>query len=79
MDSIMKSSYIAITRQDGKWWIGWIEEIPGVNAQEPTREKLMASRREILVEALEFNRRSRWFLWATFRTVRDFVFQREIP
>ncbi len=52
----MNSTFTTITRRDGKWWIGWIEEIPGVNAQEPTREKLLASLREILVEALEFNR-----------------------
>lgn len=52
----MQSAYTAITRRDGEWWIGWIEEIPGVNAQESTREKLLKSLREILIEALEFNR-----------------------
>jgi len=52
----MKSNYTAITQQDGEWWVGWIEEIPGVNAQEKTKEKLMVSLREILKEALEFNR-----------------------
>lgn len=52
----MESTYTAITQQDGEWWVGWIEEIPGVNAQEKTKEELMASLREILKEALEFNR-----------------------
>jgi predicted RNase H-like HicB family nuclease len=52
----MKSSYTAITKQDADWWIGWIEEVPGVNAQERTKEELMKSLREILIEALEFNR-----------------------
>ena len=52
----MKSNYTAITQQDGEWWVGWIEEIPGVNAQEKTKEELMASLRKILKEALEFNR-----------------------
>lgn len=52
----MKSTYTAITREDGEWWIGWIEEIPGVNAQEKSRDELLASLREILLEALEFNR-----------------------
>jgi predicted RNase H-like HicB family nuclease len=52
----MKSSYTAITKQDAEWWIGWIEEVPGVNAQERTKEALMKSLREILIEALEFNR-----------------------
>ncbi|MES2440490.1 MAG: type II toxin-antitoxin system HicB family antitoxin [Verrucomicrobiota bacterium] len=52
----MKSTYTAITKQDGDWWIGWIEEIPGVNAQERTKEELLISLRDVLKEALEFNR-----------------------
>jgi predicted RNase H-like HicB family nuclease len=52
----MKSNYTAIIKQDGPWWIGWIEEVPGVNAQEKTKAALRASLREILREALEFNR-----------------------
>ncbi len=52
----MNSNYTAITKQDGEWWIGWIEEVPGVNAQERTKEALLKSLREILAEALEFNR-----------------------
>jgi predicted RNase H-like HicB family nuclease len=50
------SSYTAILQQDGDYWIGWVEEVPGVNAQEKTKEALLASLREILREALEFNR-----------------------
>jgi len=50
------SSYTAVIRQDGPWWIGWVEEIPGVNAQEASRDKLLESLREVLREALEFNR-----------------------
>ena len=52
----MTSTFTAITKKDGDWWIGWIEEVPGVNAQEKTKEELLASLKEILVEALEFNR-----------------------
>ena len=33
-----------------------MEEVPGVNAQEQSREALMESLREVLREALEFNR-----------------------
>jgi hypothetical protein len=44
-------------RRDGDWWIGWVEEVPGVNTQERSREELLASLRLILAEALEFNRR----------------------
>ncbi len=49
-------AYSAVIKQDGKWWIGWIEEIPGVNCQEETREELIASLKEALCEALDFNR-----------------------
>jgi predicted RNase H-like HicB family nuclease len=52
----MNSTYTAIIKEDGGWWVGWIEEIPGVNAQERTKEELVASLREVLREALEFNR-----------------------
>ncbi len=50
------SAYTAVIRQDGPWWIGWVQEVPGVNAQEQSREALLESLREVLREALEFNR-----------------------
>jgi len=49
-------SYNAVVRQDGPWWIGWIEEVPGVNSQGATREELIDNLREALGEALELNR-----------------------
>ena len=52
----MNQSYTAVVKQDGQWWIGWIEEVPGVNCQESTREELLASLRITLGEALEMNR-----------------------
>lgn len=52
----MANTYTAVTKQDGGWWIGWIEEEPGVNCQERTREELLASLRTTLAEALELNR-----------------------
>ena len=48
----MANTYTAITKQDGDWWIGWIEEVPGVNCQERTREELLASLESTLREAL---------------------------
>jgi predicted RNase H-like HicB family nuclease len=50
------SEYTAIVKQDGEWWIGWIEEVPGVNCQERTREELIETLRITLSEALEANR-----------------------
>ena len=51
-----KTTYSAVIRLDGKWWIGWIEEVPGVNCQGETRDELIANLREALAEALELNR-----------------------
>lgn len=53
----MNTEYTAIMRQSGDWWIGWIEEITGVNCQERTRKELIESLRLTLKEALEFNRK----------------------
>ena len=53
----MGTQYTAVLKQDGDWWIGWIEEVPGVNCQEMSREALLESLRVTLREALEFNRR----------------------
>jgi predicted RNase H-like HicB family nuclease len=52
----MSNSYTAILKQDGDFWIGWVEEVPGVNAQETTKKALLKSLKAILREALEFNR-----------------------
>ena len=52
----MAATYNAVISQDGPWWLGWVEEVPGVNAQEQSREALLASLRVVLREALELNR-----------------------
>ena len=48
--------YTAVVKHRGEWWIGWIEEVPGVNCQERTHEELMQSLAVALSEALELNR-----------------------
>lgn len=50
------SQYTAVVKEADGCWIGWIEEVPGVNCQEPTRDELLESLRETLIEALELNR-----------------------
>jgi predicted RNase H-like HicB family nuclease len=52
----MKRSCNAVIKQDDGWWIGWVEEIPGVNSQGKTRAELLKNLRSALKEALEFNR-----------------------
>ena len=33
----------AVVKKSDGWWIGWLIDLPGVNAQEKTREKLLES------------------------------------
>ena len=47
--------YTATVQKNGGWWIGWLDEVPGVNAQERTKKALLASLEVVLKEALEFN------------------------
>ena len=51
------NEYTAVIKQDGRWWIGWIQEVPGVNCQEASRSELLETLKITLREALEFNRR----------------------
>jgi predicted RNase H-like HicB family nuclease len=52
----METTYAAIVQQRGTHWIGWIEEIAGVNSQGETREELLENLRSALHEAIEMNR-----------------------
>ena len=53
----MEDGFTAVVEQSGPWWIGWVEEIPGVNCQERTKEQLLETLRVTLREALELKRR----------------------
>ncbi len=37
--------YRAIIKKCDDWWIGWLIDLPGVNAQEKDKEKLIESLR----------------------------------
>ncbi len=50
------NQYTAVVKQDGDYWIGWIEEIPGVNCQERSRNDLLETLRVTLEEAIAMNR-----------------------
>ncbi len=52
----MNNQYTAVIQQNEGWWIGWIEEVPGVNCQSETRDGLLDDLRDALREALEMNR-----------------------
>jgi predicted RNase H-like HicB family nuclease len=45
--------YRAVIKQAGEWWIIWLVDLPGVNAQERTREETVESLRIGAREMLE--------------------------
>lgn len=49
-------TFTAVIRKDEGWWIGWVQEISGVNSQGKTRAKLLKNLRSALREAIELNR-----------------------
>ncbi len=52
----MRPSFTAVVKHNQDVWIGWIEEVPGVNCQEDTREELLETLRVTLAEAIDLNR-----------------------
>jgi len=52
----VKQTFKAIVKKNGRWWIGWVEEVPGVNSQGRTRKALRENLQSALSEALEINR-----------------------
>lgn len=52
----MTREFSAIYRKSGKWYLGWIEEIPGVNTQGATLKETKENLKEALLLILETNK-----------------------
>lgn len=52
----MAKQFTAIYKKSGKWYLGWIEEIPGVNTQGKTLKEVKENLKEALLLILETNR-----------------------
>ena len=52
----MEGTFTAVFEKDGKWWIGYIEEVPGVNTQGESLEEARKNLKEALSLVLEANR-----------------------
>ena len=53
----MIQNYTAVIQKSDGWWIGWIQEVNGINCQERTREALIVSLKSGLEDILELNRK----------------------
>lgn len=52
----MKQNFTAVYKKSGKWYLGWVEEIPGVNTQGRTLKEAKENLREALLLIIETNR-----------------------
>ena len=52
----IKRQFTAVFRKAGKWYLAWIEEIPGVNTQGKTLKEAKENLHEALLLILETNR-----------------------
>jgi predicted RNase H-like HicB family nuclease len=52
----MKQNFTAIYQKQGKWYLGWVEEVPGVNTQGKTLQEVKENLKEALSLVLEVNR-----------------------
>ncbi|MDO8466776.1 MAG: type II toxin-antitoxin system HicB family antitoxin [bacterium] len=53
---MLKRQFTAVYKKDGRFYIGWIEEVPGVNTQGRTLKKLKENLKEALLLVLETNK-----------------------
>ena len=52
----IRCTFTAVYQRDGEWWTGYVEELPGANAQERTLQEARESLREAVWDVLEANR-----------------------
>jgi predicted RNase H-like HicB family nuclease len=52
----MNKKFTAVYKKSGKWYLGWVEEIPGVNTQGKTLKDTRENLKEALSLVLETNR-----------------------
>lgn len=54
---IQMNKLTAVYKKSGKWHLGWIEEIPGVNTQGKTLKEAKENLKEALFLVLETNKK----------------------
>lgn len=52
----MKHQFTAVYKKSGRWYLGWIEEFPGVNTQGKTLKEVKENLKEALFLIIETNR-----------------------
>lgn len=52
----MKGEFTAVIEKRGRWYVGYVEEIPGVNTQGRTLKEVRENLKEALLLIIETNR-----------------------
>lgn len=52
---VMNKKFTAVYKKSGKWYLGWVEEVPGVNTQGKTLKEVRENLKEALSLVLETN------------------------
>lgn len=52
----MENRFTAVFQKEGKWWIGFVEELPGANTQGRTLEEARQNLKEAVALIIEANR-----------------------
>lgn len=52
----MTATFTAVFEQDGDWWVGYIEELPGANTQGATLDEARENLKEAVELIIEANR-----------------------
>ena len=69
----MSQTYTATIMRDEDWWIGWVDEVNGANAQERTREELLVSLRCAIEDLLEMDQSNPQEIEFVVQEVEDVV------
>ena len=56
MSTVSARQFTAMYKKEGRWYLGWVEEIPGVNTQGKTLEEVRENLQDALNLVLETNR-----------------------
>lgn len=54
---MMGNRFTAVFQQEGKWWFGWVEELPGANTQGRTLEETRENLKEAVALIIKANRK----------------------
>ena len=57
MGRFMEHRFTAVFQNEGKWWIGYVEELPGANTQGRTLDEARRNLKEAVTLIIEANRK----------------------